>query len=93
MSLWVWLNFTLMCLQFLRGLIFYTVLKHGREITKGLVTPTLKSGQRSAVEAGNPGNRKEVDELGMEASDHPYGEEVECLMDPEVPPVTTTCYP
>lgn len=67
-SRWVWLNFTLMCLQFLRGnqatidslsiqfytfhstywnvqvnlcchssgLIFYTVLKHGREITKGL---------------------------------------------------------
>lgn len=28
------------------------------------------------MEAENPGNRKEVDELGMEASDHPFGEEV-----------------
>lgn len=82
-----------MYLQCLRGSIFYTVLKHGREITKGLVTPTQRSGQRSVAEAGNLGNKKEVDELGMEASDHPYGEEVGCLMDPEGLPVTTTCYP
>ena len=28
------------------------------------------------MEAGNHGNRKEVEELGMEAFDHRYGEEV-----------------
>lgn len=28
------------------------------------------------MEAGNLGAKKEADELGMEASDHPFGEEV-----------------
>jgi len=39
-------------------------------------TPTQRSGQRSEVEARNHGNRKEVDELATEASDHRSGEEV-----------------
>lgn len=39
-------------------------------------TPAQRSGQRSVVEVGNPGDRKEVDGLDMEASDHRSGEEV-----------------
>ena len=42
-------------------------------------TPTQRSGRRSEEEARNHGDRKEVEELATEASDHRYGEEVKDL--------------